>query len=117
MPERWKLDPSEDPSRRRMKLKRNFKYRQYRGSSDDPSPHEDGRGLQRIDSKLLAGAVSTLSLGLAWHGMGFILPTQQFCLPWQLLLGYREMNESSWGPRVWISDAGPTSCGPVAHQP
>jgi hypothetical protein len=41
-----------------MKLKRNFKYRQYRGSADDPPPPEDGRGLQRIDSKLLAGAAT-----------------------------------------------------------
>ena len=65
MPERWKLDPSEDPSRRRMKLKRNFKYRQYRGSSDDPPPPEDGRGLQRIDSKLLAGAVNLSTSTLA----------------------------------------------------
>ena len=56
-PERWKLDPAEDPSRRRMKLKRNFKYRHYRGSADDPAPpDEDGRQLRRIDSKLLAGA-------------------------------------------------------------
>ena len=56
-PERWKLDPAEDPSRRRMKLKRNFKYRHYRGSADDAHPPEDdGRRLQRINSKLLAGA-------------------------------------------------------------
>jgi len=42
-----------------MKLKRNFKYRHYRGSADDsaPPPEDDGRQLRRIDSKLLAGAV------------------------------------------------------------
>ncbi len=40
-----------------MKLKRNFKYRHYRGSADDPAPpDDDGRQLRRIDSKLLAGA-------------------------------------------------------------
>ena len=40
-----------------MKLKRNFKYRHYRGSADEPAPPEDdGRQLRRIDSKLLAGA-------------------------------------------------------------